>query len=162
MPSNHYSQSPPYTQPNGFQQLPPSQGSMASTQRDVIEEVPLEKVVTSGSATGARKASFNPENPHRHRPHLGRRKTSNGLLPRQDTDNSTDGTLTRMGKVYRKVIGFSVVTRWSIYVLPIALVLSIPIFLGAFVFRNATIQGVKLYWFFSWIEVGMKYLFLFN
>ena len=138
---------------------------MASTQRDQLEEIPLEKVVTSGSVTGARKPSFtaasstafDPNNPGAQRPHIGRRKTNTGLVgQRKQGGDGDDGALTQMGRIYQRIIHFSVITRYFIYVLPIALVLSIPIFLGIFVFRHATIQGVKLYWFFAWIEVGTK------
>jgi hypothetical protein len=161
MPANTSPQSLLFAQRDGFHQLPSTQGSMASTHRDHLEEIPLEKVVTSGSATGARKPSFtvasstafDPNNPGNQTPHLGRRKTSSG--PRgQRKKGDDDGSVTRMGRIYQRIIHFSVITRYFIYVLPVCLILSIPIFLGVFVFPNATIQGVKLYWFFTWIEVG--------
>jgi hypothetical protein len=166
MPTNTTPQSLLFPQRDGFHQLPSSQGSMASNNRDHLEDIPLEKVVTSGSITGARKPSFtaasstafDPNNPGNQRPHLGRRKTNNtGLTGQRKKSDGDDGTLTRMGRIYQKIIHFSVITRYFVYVLPIALVLSIPIFLGIFVFPMATVQGVKLYWFFAWIEVGMKY-----
>jgi hypothetical protein len=164
MPTNNSPQSLLFAQRDGFHQLPSSQGSMASTQRDHLEEIPLEKVVTSNSVTGARKPSFTASHVKSsglgpRRPHLGRRKTSDGLGGQWDKDKSSaeEGTMNRMGRIYQKVIHFSVITRWSIYVIPVALILAIPIFVGVFADRNATIQGVKMYWFFAWIEVGTKY-----
>jgi hypothetical protein len=153
MPSNH-SPKPLFAQDDGFRQLP-SQGSMATTQRDHLEEIPLEKVVTTGSVTGNRKPSFDPNSNSAklRRPHIGRRKTNNGSLELPGRTDGDEGTLTKMGKIYQKIINFSVVTRYFLYVLPIAILLAVPIIIGIFVAPNATVQGVRIVWFFTWIEI---------
>jgi hypothetical protein len=154
MPANNSPQSL-FVQHDGFRQLPP-QGSMASTQRDHLEEIPLEKVVTTGSVTGNRKPSFdsNSNSAKPRRPHIGRRKTNNGSLDVPGRTDGDEGTLTRMGKIYQKIVNFSVVTRYFLYVLPIAILLAIPIIIGVFVTPSATVQGVRLVWVFTWIEIG--------
>lgn len=135
---------------------------MAPTYRE-HEDIPLEKVVTAGSVTGARKAAsagyttaVNSSTNSDPRPGIGRRKTNGASFTRETEKVEEDGALTRMGRFYLKVLNFSVVTRYFIYVLPLAILLAIPIIIGIFVAPNATVQGVKLKWFFLWLEVGMS------
>ncbi|EDN05027.1 serine/threonine-protein kinase [Histoplasma capsulatum] len=68
-------------------------------------------------------------------------------------DSSEDGTLTRMGELYNKILNYSVITRYFIYVLPLALLIAIPIIVGATIAQNAAIGGVRIVWFFTWVEV---------
>lgn len=60
--------------------------------------------------------------------------------------------ITKMGMFYNKVLGFSTVTRYLVYVLPLGVVFVIPIAIGATVAKNANIGGVSILWFFVWIE----------
>lgn len=69
-------------------------------------------------------------------------------------EEDADGTLTRMGRIYAKIVNFSVITRYFIYVLPLALLLAIPIIVGATAARKAEIGGVRIVWLFTWIEIG--------
>lgn len=39
------------------------------------------------------------------------------------------------------------------YIVPVALILLIPLLLGALKYKNATVGGVKLMWFMIWLEV---------
>ena len=130
--------------------------------RDVTIDIPLTNIA-SRQQTGARDPNANPsayvpptepipepamekENP------FGRRKlfTMSG-----DTDLTLaqDGTLTKMGRFYMKILNFSVVTRYFIYVLPLAILIAIPIIVGATAAKNAAIGGVRIVWFFTWVEV---------
>jgi hypothetical protein len=162
MASNN-GQSPLFPHRDGFHQLPPSQGSMATNRRDHLEDIPLEKVVTHGSISGARKPSStagytntavnSSPSSEPHRPRIGRRRTNAGLDSADGLKSSEESTLKGMGKVYQKIVNFSVITRYFIYVLPVAILLAIPIIIGIFVAPNTTIQKVRLVWFFMWIEV---------
>jgi hypothetical protein len=139
---------------------------MASNQH--LDEIPLEKVVTGGSVTGARKPSSTTgnttavgSNDSRDglRPRLGRRKTTGGLgLDGSDDEaklsSDNDGTVTRMGRIYQKIINFSVITRYLIYVLPVAALLGVPIAIGFTAAKGARVGGVRMVWFFIWLEVG--------
>ncbi|OAL72095.1 serine/threonine protein kinase [Trichophyton violaceum] len=64
-----------------------------------------------------------------------------------------DGTITRMGRFYNKILNFSVVTRYFIYVLPLALLFAVPIIVGAVAAPTASIGGVRIVWFFAWVEI---------
>ena len=60
--------------------------------------------------------------------------------------------VTKAGKIYRRIKNFSFVTRWLLFILPVAILLAIPIIVGAFR-PEAGIAGVRLVWFFLWIEI---------
>ena len=153
---------------DGFSQpSPSSRGTMSSSRQPNLEDIPLEKVVTSGSATGARKptSSLNHTTAvgsrngsfqaHRGpRPRVGRRKTTGDTMDGIKPPKNDDGTLTRMGKIYQAILNFSVITRYFIYVLPLAAILSVPIVLGYTIAKDATIAGITMAWFFIWLEVG--------
>ncbi|PGH01578.1 hypothetical protein GX51_05143 [Blastomyces parvus] len=64
-----------------------------------------------------------------------------------------DGTLNRMGRMYTAILNYSVITRYFIYVTPLALLIAIPIIVGATAAQNAEIAGVRIVWFFTWVEV---------
>lgn len=57
-----------------------------------------------------------------------------------------------MGIIYDKILKFSVVTRYFLYVLPLATIIAIPIIIGATAAQHATLGGVRIVWFFSWVE----------
>ncbi|KAF7548557.1 hypothetical protein G7046_g8634 [Stylonectria norvegica] len=54
-----------------------------------------------------------------------RRKLGEGKLSRQNTGEETE--LNAMGKLYNKIVGFSVITRYMVYVVPVGLLLAIPL-----------------------------------
>lgn len=70
-----------------------------------------------------------------------------------DPDDIRHAPRTRLARIYTRVMGFSTVTRYAIYIVPLGAVIAIPIILGATAARTTEIGGVKLYWFFAWIEV---------
>jgi small-conductance mechanosensitive channel len=154
----------------GFQQLHNTTPSNMANPNDVTINIPMTPVPTP-APTGARKAEphvssmayrssneFAEQTPNEkaglfHRTDTGlgrRRKLEQKGLAQKDED---DGTLTSMGKVYTKILHFSVVTRYFLYVLPLALLIAVPIIIGATAARNTTIAGVQITWFFTWFEV---------
>ncbi|KAL4880693.1 hypothetical protein BJY04DRAFT_207892 [Aspergillus karnatakaensis] len=68
-------------------------------------------------------------------------------------DDPEDGAVNRLGRFYQSVLNFSIVTRYILYVAPLAALLAIPIIVGATAAPAAKIGGVGLPWFFTWIEV---------
>ena len=103
-------------------------------------DIPLTKVPTA-SSTGARRplqsldgmASSSQDTDEKHglfhrRGPAGRRRAQKESLVRSGTGDS-ELALNFMGKVYTKIIGASVVTRYLVYVVPVALLLAIPIVL---------------------------------
>lgn len=98
-----------------------------------------------GAASGSRLA------PPDHHGHHGRRKLKK-TSSRQSSAANQQSVLTGMGKFYDKIVNFSIVTRYLVYVLPVAALIAIPIVVGATVAPDAKIGGIRLVWFFVWIE----------
>ncbi|KAJ5258910.1 hypothetical protein N7524_010466 [Penicillium chrysogenum] len=149
-----------------FEQLHdmPDHGNGMLNPNDVTIDIPLTETTSRGQ-TGARKWDTNTSpqevtekepivGPHRRGPG-GRRRTDTDIneLSGKPAESPEDGTITRMGRVYQAVLNYSLITRYLIYVIPIAILIAIPIIVGATVARYATIGGVHLYWFFTWIEI---------
>ncbi|KKK14050.1 hypothetical protein AOCH_002701 [Aspergillus ochraceoroseus] len=149
-----------------FQQIPDHTPDTMHNPNDVTIDIPLTSVSSRGQ-TGARnnnsedvtahtntseKAGLVSLPPSSHGFGHRRRKIIDEASGRA-LDDPEDGTVTRMGRIYQAVLNFSFVTRYMIYVAPVALLIAIPIIAGATVAENAKIGGVSLPWFFCWIEV---------
>ena len=71
-----------------------------------------------------------------------------------------------MGMLYAKVLTYSTGTRYSIYIVPAALILAIPVIVGAtqVSVSDPKIGGIRVVWFFTWFEVvwlsfwGLKFV----
>lgn len=149
----------------GFQQLPSSNPPRMGNPNDATIDIPLTTVPTK---TGARKSDNNAPNALGitefseqkdnekaglfHRRAAGRRKVAKDSAGNK-TDDDEEGTLTHMGKVYHKILSFSIVTRYFLYVLPIASIIAVPIVIGATAAKNAKLGGVRIVWLFTWIEI---------
>ncbi|KAL1870410.1 hypothetical protein VTK73DRAFT_2648 [Phialemonium thermophilum] len=105
----------------------------------------------------------------------GRRKVHKDLK-RAGTDGSTEYVkLNAMGRLYNKIVGFSVITRYLVYVVPVAILLAIPLVLlpitgdkpddgrarkdritvGDHKDANGhLVRGPSLFYLFLWIEIS--------
>lgn len=159
-------QSPTFPKFQGFQPLAPSSTERMATASE--EAIPLEKVVTHGSNSGVRTATHTASshniatfaNTSREMAGKGSIFRKRGRRRTPNTDASTpglhgddEGALRTMGKLYNWILNFSIVTRYFIYVLPLATLLAIPIIVGATAFPKASLGGVRIVWLFIWIEV---------
>lgn len=80
--------------------------------------------------------------------YIGRRRAkSDAVLNPQD-----EGALTTMGKIYDKILKFSILTRYILYIVPLSLVFVIPIIVSIYGAPNAKIGGVRMLWFFAWVS----------
>ena len=142
----------------GFQPLPENGDTPMANPNDATINIPLTKVSSRGQ-TGARKITSNPSpTSYRaatdftvsdinektglyHRGPGGRRRKVD-----ERGRETTDGKMApspRSGKVYSAIFNFYVVTATSFYVLPLALVIAVPIVIGATFAKKATIGGVS-------------------
>lgn len=151
----------------GFKQLPNIPPRMGNP-NDTTIDIPLTTVTTN---TGARKPETNvPSNGYDQNPEAAQQKNNEkaGLFHRhvagrrKVADKSSDdkkrmdeegNPLTKMGIIYEKILNFSIVTRYFLYVLPLALIIATPIIIGATAAQDATVGDVRIVWFFSWVEV---------
>lgn len=69
--------------------------------------------------------------------------------------------LNRMGRIYTKILNFSLVTRYMIYVAPVALPLAIPIILSQTRVITGSIGGSGQRMFWIWIEIS-EYIFSYD
>jgi hypothetical protein len=129
---------------------------------DATIDIPLTTVTTK---TGARKVDNNAAPPGYSPPPkdnekaglfrrgvAGRRKVAKKSMEHR-RDDGEEATLNQMGRLYDKILNFSVVTRYFVYVLPLALLIAIPIVIGATGAKHALIGGVRIVWFFTWVEI---------
>lgn len=129
-------------------------------------DIPLTTVQTNKSG-GARKADRRLSNPQvgsqssmedektnyfkRHA--AGRRKVAKDKGAGHKGEDGEEDTLTQMGQIYNKILNFSVVTRYFLYVLPLAVLIAVPIIIGATAAQKSTIGGVRIVWMFTWLEI---------
>ncbi|KAH7139226.1 Mechanosensitive ion channel-domain-containing protein [Dendryphion nanum] len=148
----------------GFQPLNNDQSDMATNNNTT--DIPLQTVIshTPSHAPTVREVS-NEKHGLFHR--SGRRRiqkidSKTGKLPPRPGEDDDDKTaLNRMGRIYTKILNFSIVTRYMIYVAPLAIILAIPIILANTVWSGKqadgrpkhTIGGSDVKKFFIWIEI---------
>lgn len=64
--------------------------------------------------------------------------------------NHPDG---KVGKAFKRVHDSNFLVRYFFYIMPLVLIILVPLLLGALVFKDATVGGVRLLWFCVWLEV---------
>jgi hypothetical protein len=84
----------------------------------------------------------------------GRREKETHSRDRGDIDGE-EVSVNGLGRFYDKIVNFSIITRYLVYVLPVALLLAAPIIVFAIhnphaIFANT---GVRVTLFWSWIEI---------
>jgi hypothetical protein len=152
----------------GFQPLN-NTGDMASNN---THDIPLQTVVShTPSHTPTVKEEQSEKSGLFHRGRRRVKKTDskgNAYNPSHIPDDDDEKTaLNRMGRFYTKILNFSIITRYMIYVAPLALILAIPIILaGSGTIFKDTIKdgnskkhliggenGANPKLFFIWIEI---------
>ncbi|KAL7624763.1 hypothetical protein AAE478_006335 [Parahypoxylon ruwenzoriense] len=120
--------------PRGFMQL-------SASRSDPDNEIPLTQVRSNASSTGARKLNQGtatgfstdyPNAPDENEKHgffhRGRRRAKkNDTANENDNLASGETSLNAMGRLYNKIIHASVVTRYLVYIVPVAVLLAVPL-----------------------------------
>ena len=133
---------------------------------DATIDIPLTNVTTK---TGARKNENNPSSEYGQLPPTQQQNTDEkaGLFQRRvagrrkaekkGTKNTNEygeeDTLNQLGRIYDKILNFSIITRYFLYVLPLAVIIAVPIIVGATAAEKAKLGGVRIVWIFSWVEI---------
>ncbi|POS83440.1 hypothetical protein EPUL_006206, partial [Erysiphe pulchra] len=138
-------------------------GHLMGMGSDTDSNFPLTKI--QSSTTGARKPGegtlndfSQPETSktNEKRSWSGRRKVKK--LETRSVHVETNGEVVevkRLGRIYGKIIRFSIIYRYIVYILPIAFLIAIP-FLYFATFRPKDLfvnTGVRVYLFWAWIEI---------
>ena len=123
---------------------------------DRTTDIPLQTVVshTPSQSTPTYKDEKSEKSGmfHRGRRRLAKVDSRTGapLPPRAGPEKTA---LNRMGRIYTKILNYSIVTRYMIYVAPVALLLAIPIILSQTGAITGSISGTKQKLFWIWIEI---------
>jgi hypothetical protein len=150
-------------------------------------ENPLAQVKSNNSSTGARRphqvgtttsmdSQLKPEDEKRGLFHRagGKRKKKEETIIRQTTGGSDEVSLNAMGRLYTKIIGASVVTRYLVYIVPIALLLAAPLIILPLTNHKDDIYvgsqqgltpdlpnlGPPLFYVFLWVEISWLSLWI--
>ena len=122
----------------GFQQIPEVQSSQRPQgSGDATIDIPLTQVPTKQSSKGHKSPIMN----EKHRslgPGPGRRR----LDPRKPQEG--EDSLTSMGRIYQRMLNFSIVTRYLLYLLPVGAIISVPIIIGATAAPGAKMGGIRI------------------
>ncbi|KAI9745901.1 MAG: hypothetical protein M1818_000582 [Claussenomyces sp. TS43310] len=87
------------------------------------------------------------------------KKTSSNRSHDVVIDGGGDSRLNAMGKFYKKLLEYSFLTRYTLYILPVAIFLMILIVVFATAGTSAKVGGVRLVWVFTWLEAVWLTLF---
>jgi hypothetical protein len=138
---------------HGFQPL-----AGISDNMDRTTDIPLQTVVSHTPSQTTPTSSNNEKSEKTGMFGRGRRRvakvdsrTGAPLPPRGDQPEKTG--VNHMGRIYTKILDYSIVTRYMIYVAPIALLLAIPIILSQVRPTKGTIGGTEPKKFWIWIEI---------
>ena len=147
---------------DGFHQLPNSESTLTmSNPNDATIDIPLANVKTNtGAAKGGMAAygsgTFSEKNEKAglfRRSAAGRRKKAKEQKTGKSGEYGEEDVLNQVGKLYNRILNFSVVTRYFLYVLPVALIIAIPIVIGATVAKTVHWGGVRILWIWTWVEM---------
>lgn len=148
----------------GFQQLPNSSTQNMINPNDATIDIPLTQVSTktgpgrmetSPSGDGSHSA-FSAEQHNEKAGYFSQHVAGRRKVAKENGRRGAAGeeeVLTQMGKIYNKILNFSIITRYLVYVLPLALLFAVPIVVGATAAPKAEAGGVRIVWIFSWVEI---------
>ena len=132
--------------------------------------IPLTNVGTRSSSTGARKqgegvmgdfenqptALDDEKKGLFHRGPAGRRKVKKiDSRPKRVGTDGEEVSINSLGRFYNKIVNFSVITRYFVYILPVGLLLAVPIIVYAIIDNTAILgnTNMRVIFFFTWIEI---------
>ncbi|KAK6086795.1 mechanosensitive ion channel [Seiridium cupressi] len=158
-------------------------GNSRSNTTDGMQDIPLQQIKSNASSTGARKANQGltsgfdgSQSPPSNEKHglfhsAGRRRAKKlEASGRSNTLGSEEFSLNAMGRIYNKVIGFSVITRYLVYIVPVAILLAVPLIVLPLTGhsddpvgkttstgtdgKETVVQGPPMFHLFLWIELA--------
>ncbi|KAK3990500.1 Mechanosensitive ion channel-domain-containing protein [Cladorrhinum sp. PSN332] len=130
-----------------------------------MQDIPLRQVRSNASSTGVRRHDMEPISDEKNLfqevvgTPAGRRRVKNELKRTGSTSLSEEASLNFMGRFYNKIIGFSLVTRYLVYIVPVAILLAIPLIIIPLTGDKDRIhlggpEEPTLFLLFLWIEVS--------
>jgi len=152
---------------DGFQQIHQDQAANMAN-NDATIDIPLEQVSTTNGLRPLHTTASLRHSPSNATARNDKKSFFRGRRTKPDAATQGTGrvgydgeedTMTTMGKIYDKIFGFSIITRYFLYVLPLGILIAVPIIVGVIIQNSSDdgrppiLAGVSLIWFFTWIEV---------
>ena len=78
---------------------------------------------------------------------------TNPIHEKTATFKPPDHPIGKTARVFKKIHESSFLIRYFTYIVPVVALILIPLMLGALVFSNASVGGVRLMWFSVWLEI---------
>ncbi|KAL8766705.1 MAG: hypothetical protein Q9209_006574 [Squamulea sp. 1 TL-2023] len=78
---------------------------------------------------------------------------TNPLHEKTATFRPPENPTSKMAKTFKRIHESSFLVRYFSYIVPVVLIILIPLLLGALLFKEATVGGVRLLWFCVWLEI---------
>uniref|UniRef100_A0A060T539 ARAD1B07304p n=1 Tax=Blastobotrys adeninivorans TaxID=409370 RepID=A0A060T539_BLAAD len=107
------------------------------------------------------EAQYDQKNQARRRGHKQLEEKRKPKKKKKRDENSRVGRFIRFARhVWINILSQNLYTRLFIYWFPLALILFIPLAVGAWGKHNATLGGVRLQWIFIWLEIVWGSMFV--
>ncbi|EGE08047.1 mechanosensitive ion channel family protein [Trichophyton equinum CBS 127.97] len=121
---------------------------------DDITMLQAERMVSNAEAPDReRSLSIRPARSHRTEPVDEFDTATNPIHEHTSLYKPPENPTTSVARFFKKVHESSFLVRYFTYIIPLVLIILIPLLLGAFVFKDATVGGVSLLWFSVWLEI---------
>lgn len=78
---------------------------------------------------------------------------TNPIHEKTATFKPPDNPTSKFAKTFKRIHESSFLVRYFSYIVPVVLLILIPLLLGALLFKEATVGGVRLLWFCVWLEI---------
>ncbi|KAL8685795.1 MAG: hypothetical protein Q9224_005668, partial [Gallowayella concinna] len=78
---------------------------------------------------------------------------TNPIHEKTATFKPPDNPTSKIAKTFKRIHESSFLVRYFSYIVPVVLIILIPLLLGAFLFKQASVGGVHLLWFCVWLEI---------
>lgn len=78
---------------------------------------------------------------------------TNPIHEKANTYSPPEHPTSGFGRAFKRVHDSNILVRYFMYIVPLVLIILIPLLLGGLLFKRATVGGVRLLWFFVWLEV---------
>ncbi|KAK2882723.1 hypothetical protein FQN49_000085 [Arthroderma sp. PD_2] len=142
-------------EPDEYPQPSPSHDrEKASRLDDDLAMLQAERMVSNIDAPDKDKSpSIRPSRSHRSDPVDEFDTATNPIHEHASLYKPPENPTNSVARFFKKVHESSFLVRYFTYIIPLVLIILIPLLLGAFVFKDATVGGVSMLWFCVWLEI---------
>jgi small-conductance mechanosensitive channel len=138
--------------PSGSVKSPSGTREQASRLNDELAMLQIERQV-SNAAEVERGQSMRRTRSRRDEPEDEFDVATNPLHEKTALYKPPEDPATNVSRFFKKVHNSSWLIRYFTYITPLVLIILIPLLLGALLFKNASVGGVRMSWFCIWLMI---------